>query len=225
MANASGAIAYALAQLGKPYVWGATGPNSYDCSGLMYAAYKSIGMEIPRSTYDMLGSRLTKVPKEQLAPGDLIFPESGHVQMYLGAGKIVEAPRPGLNVRISDVGTVWQARRVTDPGTLTTAQQAAIKTGSIHIPGTPWDVPFLLPWDTPGVSGWIPSPSELESAVVQGMTSGLVNAFKGLFTPFLKLIVWSGMTTIGALILGWGIYIMYRETIRKTLGELNIGQN
>lgn len=98
-AAAAGAVQFATAQVGKPYVWGATGPDSYDCSGLQYAAYKSVGVSIPRiSQLQMYYG--TSVPVSSAIPGDLLFPEPGHVVMCIGGGQCVESPHTGLNVRI-----------------------------------------------------------------------------------------------------------------------------
>lgn len=105
MGIAEDAIRYAVAQVGKPYVWGATGPNSYDCSGLLFAAYRSAGyMNITRTTYTQIaqGTPLDpRMPVDQRPPGVLIFPYAGHVYMALGGGQIVEAPHTGTNVHVT----------------------------------------------------------------------------------------------------------------------------
>lgn len=92
--NTAGALSFARAQIGKPYVWGATGPASFDCSGLMLAAYRSIGLEIGRDTYSEV-TTCTTVPATNLVPGDLIQPHDGHVVMWTGNGTIVHAPQSG----------------------------------------------------------------------------------------------------------------------------------
>lgn len=109
-AKAQKAIAYAKAQLGKPYRWGATGPDRFDCSGLVMMAWRAAGVNIPRTTAgQMVKGQL--VHKADLQPGDLVFPYKGHVQMYLGGGRIIEAPHTGANVRIMPLGSVMLARR------------------------------------------------------------------------------------------------------------------
>jgi cell wall-associated NlpC family hydrolase len=110
--GASGAaIRFALAQVGKPYKWGATGPNAYDCSGLVQAAFKSAGVSIPRTTY--LQAQIgTRVSKTNLQPGDLVFPDPGHVQIYLGNGQVVESPHTGAFVRVVKMWGFWTARRI-----------------------------------------------------------------------------------------------------------------
>jgi cell wall-associated NlpC family hydrolase/uncharacterized protein YoxC len=94
--RAAQAVAFAKAQLGKPYVWGATGPSSYDCSGLTQAAWRAAGVSLPRTTYDQVNAG-TPVSKDQLQPGDLVFfySDVSHVGIYVGNGKIIHAPKPG----------------------------------------------------------------------------------------------------------------------------------
>jgi len=108
------AIAFALAQVGKPYRWGATGPDAYDCSGLIYAAYSSAGVSVPRVTYSQIVGGQAVSPRD-IAPGDLLFPEPGHVWMYLGNGKCVEAPHTGDVVKVIPLGRFIAARRYTAP--------------------------------------------------------------------------------------------------------------
>lgn len=104
------AVAYARAQIGKPYSWGAEGPNAFDCSGLIYAAYLSAGKRIPRTTAtQIIGGQ--KVSRGNLLPGDLIFPYPGHVFMYVGDGMCVEAPRTGQNVKYTNIYRFMTARR------------------------------------------------------------------------------------------------------------------
>ena len=98
--NAGQAVAFAYAQIGCPYVYGATGPcsNGYDCSGLVQAAWASAGVSIPRDTYSQWAG-LPHVPLSQLQPGDLIyFAGVSHVGMYVGGGYLIDAPVPGQNV-------------------------------------------------------------------------------------------------------------------------------
>lgn len=109
--RAAMAVRAALSKLGCPYVWGATGPNVFDCSGLTEWAYKQAGIDISRTTYTQVGHGVP-VPRSMIAPGDLVFPEAGHVQMYIGDGKVVEAPHSGANVQISHMGSnVYAIRR------------------------------------------------------------------------------------------------------------------
>lgn len=98
--KAEKAIAFARAQIGKPYVWGATGPDSYDCSGLTQAAWKAAGVSLPRTTYDQVNAGTT-VPLADARPGDLVFfyDDVSHVGVYIGNGMMIHAPKPGAYVR------------------------------------------------------------------------------------------------------------------------------
>jgi resuscitation-promoting factor RpfA len=108
------ATAFARAQLGKPYVFGAEGPHSFDCSGLTQAAWKAAGISIPR-TSQAQSARLARVSLSKIQPGDLVIytsgggERSGHVAMYVGEGKIIEAARPGTLVRTAPMRTGWYA--------------------------------------------------------------------------------------------------------------------
>ena len=99
--RAAAAVAYAERQLGKPYVWGAVGPRSYDCSGLTSSAWRSAGVTIPRTALAQSLGAGRPVAKAELQPGDLVFfyhPVS-HVAMYVGDGVVIHAPRPGKAVQ------------------------------------------------------------------------------------------------------------------------------
>ncbi|GHA73718.1 NlpC/P60 family protein [Streptomyces termitum] len=98
------ALRFAVDQLGKPYEWGAEGPESYDCSGLTQRAWAAAGREIPRTSQEQW-AELPRVPLAGLRPGDLVvyFPEATHVALYLGGGLVVQAPRPGARVKVSPI--------------------------------------------------------------------------------------------------------------------------
>ena len=105
-ASAQAAVNFAMAQIGKPYGWGSTGPDSYDCSGLMMAAYASAGVSIPR-TSEAQQAGLTSVSLSNLQVGDLVFFYGGsHVGMYIGNGQVVHAPTSGDVVKISDMNSM-----------------------------------------------------------------------------------------------------------------------
>ena len=96
--QAEKAVAFAYAQLGKPYVWGASGPGSYDCSGLMMAAWAYAGVSIPRVSYDQM-SALPAVSLSALQPGDILgFAGNSHVGLYVGHGMVIDAPHSGAVV-------------------------------------------------------------------------------------------------------------------------------
>jgi len=107
--QADKAIAFAYEQIGKPYQWGATGPDSYDCSGLVQAAWAAAGVAIPRTTYEDWDS-LPHIPMSDLEPGDLIiYDGEGHVAIYVGDGYIIDAPQTGLDVEKIPMDTDWYA--------------------------------------------------------------------------------------------------------------------
>ncbi|HEX5088312.1 MAG TPA: NlpC/P60 family protein [Nocardioides sp.] len=98
------AIRYAMAQVGKSYVYGAAGPNAFDCSGLMMMAWAQAGISLPHSSGAQYGVG-HHVSSSDLQPGDLVFYYSpiSHVAMYIGNGLIVEAANPGAGIRVSPV--------------------------------------------------------------------------------------------------------------------------
>lgn len=104
-------INFALAQVGKPYVFGADGPGSYDCSGLVKAAFARVGIHLPHQTGQLV-HRGRRVSRAALQPGDLVFPDSGHVGIYLGRGKMVHASNPRTDIKVSTVYAFWTARRL-----------------------------------------------------------------------------------------------------------------
>lgn len=103
--NAAAAVAWALERVGEPYLWGGTGEGGYDCSGLSLQAFAQIGVSIPRVSWQQFNAT-ARVNVADLAPGDLVFFGSpiGHLGIYIGDGKMVEAPRTGLNIRVSKIG-------------------------------------------------------------------------------------------------------------------------
>jgi len=105
-------IAVARSEIGKPYVFGTAGPNTFDCSGLVvYAAWHGDNKRLPHFTGSLLLLG-TAVSKAELQPGDLVFPDATHVQIYTGGGMVVEAPHTGTNVREVAMWGFMTARRV-----------------------------------------------------------------------------------------------------------------
>ncbi|MFE1292730.1 NlpC/P60 family protein [Streptomyces sp. NPDC058751] len=100
--RAAAAVAYAYSKLGSPYVWGATGPDAFDCSGLTQAAYRSAGVSLPRTTYSQINTG-QRVSLSELQPGDLVFfyPGITHVGIYIGDGQMIHAPNPSAPVRVA----------------------------------------------------------------------------------------------------------------------------
>jgi len=110
------AISYAREQLGKPYLWGGTGPDAFDCSGLVMMAYRAAGINIPRTSEDQWAWG-PQIPASQVQPGDLVFfagsdgtPTSpGHVGLVIGKNTMIEAYATGFPIRISQFGTAASA--------------------------------------------------------------------------------------------------------------------
>jgi len=113
------AVGFALAQVGKPYVYGATGPDSFDCSGLMLRAWQAAGVTIPRTSGAQSRSGAPVAGITDMQPGDLIFipgsdgtaSDPGHVGMYIGNGQLVNASEPGVPIRVDTVAR-WQTQIV-----------------------------------------------------------------------------------------------------------------
>jgi cell wall-associated NlpC family hydrolase len=117
----SSAVSFALAAVGKPYVWGATGPGAYDCSGLMLRAFQTAGVFLPRVSREQFDAG-GHVPVQQAQPGDLLFLATDrndpatihHVMLYLGNNMIAEAPYTGVPVRTRQInwtGCRWPPGR------------------------------------------------------------------------------------------------------------------
>jgi cell wall-associated NlpC family hydrolase len=115
-AAVAAAIQFAHQQIGKPYLWGGTGPDAFDCSGLVMMAYRAAGINIERTSQQQWASE-QKVPAAQVQPGDLVFfagsdgtpTAPGHVGLVIGKGKMIEAYATGFPVRISTFGTASSA--------------------------------------------------------------------------------------------------------------------
>ena len=109
----NGVVDFAYGYIGSPYVWGATGPSSFDCSGFTSFVYRNAaGVEITRTTYSQMGVG-TPVSYGELQPGDLVFTYGGdHVGIYVGGGSYIHAPQPGDSVKVSPITSFYTARRV-----------------------------------------------------------------------------------------------------------------
>ncbi|MCZ2524461.1 C40 family peptidase [Streptomyces sp. HB2AG] len=102
--RAAAAVAAAQRAVGLPYVWGASGPSSFDCSGLMVWSYRQAGVALPRTSQGQLNAG-RRIPLAEARPGDLVLyrGDASHVAMYVGGGQVVHAPRPGAAVRYDPV--------------------------------------------------------------------------------------------------------------------------
>ena len=110
---ASAVVSYAYQFIGRPYVFGATGPDSFDCSGFTSYVYRNaVGREITRTTYSQINQGRA-VSRDQLQPGDLVFTNGvGHVGIYVGGGQMIHAARPGVGVIVGPIYNFSSARRI-----------------------------------------------------------------------------------------------------------------
>jgi cell wall-associated NlpC family hydrolase len=154
------ALEWAFAELGKPYVWAATGPNTFDCSGLTQFVWRQAGVAIPRVAADQ-DTWSIPVPLSQLLPGDLVFygtTDIHHVGIYIGDGLMINAPHTGDVVRVSPI---WWSDlagfgRVHAPGTPVPLHNPP----TVHSPARPAVVPSAgpVPSQTKPPPGWKPKP-------------------------------------------------------------------
>lgn len=102
--GAATAVAEALTKLGIAYVWGGEGPDGYDCSGLSMIAWRAAGVKLPHQS-QLQFNRTARVNLADIAPGDLVFfgDPIHHLGVYIGDGKMIEAPKPGINIRIVSI--------------------------------------------------------------------------------------------------------------------------
>ena len=110
---ASAVVSYAYQFIGRPYVFGATGPDTFDCSGFTSYVYRNtVGWEITRTTYTLINQG-RPVSRDQLQPGDLVFTNGvGHVGIYVGGGQMIHAARPGVGVIVGPIYNFSSARRI-----------------------------------------------------------------------------------------------------------------
>ena len=104
-------VNYAKQFLGVRYVFGGTSPNGFDCSGLVQYVYNHFGINISRTTKTQINDG-REVGRNNLQLGDLVFPSSGHVTLYIGNNQVIHAPQEGEVVKISNIWKFWRARRI-----------------------------------------------------------------------------------------------------------------
>ena len=110
-AKAKAAVAEARKHLGEPYVYGGAAPGGFDCSGLVQYCYKTVGINLPRTTSEQINFGKS-ISQANLKTGDLVFPSSGHVGLYTENGKFIHAPKTGDVVKEANVYSFYTARRV-----------------------------------------------------------------------------------------------------------------
>jgi hypothetical protein len=135
MSRTDDVIGYAQAELGKPYVWGDEGPNTFDCSGLMQWIFAKVGVVLPRTAAEQQdwATRVTSP-----TPGDMVFygDPAYHVALYIGGGKQIAAPAPGAKVRVEDMGAATSYGRV--PGLGAALAPIVGVAGALVSPVTSW---------------------------------------------------------------------------------------
>lgn len=204
-------VALANQQLGKPYVFGAEGPNTFDCSGLMQFLFGRFGVKLPRLAHEQANYGIAIPKSGPLKPGDMVFSswdgrKSSHVGMYVGNNQIINAPQPGERVKLSTLSSGYLAhvdavRRV--PG----VDGVTGPTGA-----TPAGFPLPDPF---GVG------DKLTDAVkgIGESIAASVGAFESagrLAEALLKLALPSNMVRIiaggfGTLFIFWGLFFLVRE--------------
>lgn len=147
MAMRDQVLSYARSKLGDPYRWGATGPDAFDCSGLVAAAYKAAGENIGRPIASALGGMGIAVSADQALPGDVVyFNEKGstdHVGIYVGNGQMIDAPHTGANVEVDPIRGYTSIRRIIGDPTVSPASA---------LPGA--NVSASASTSDPGGQGW-----------------------------------------------------------------------
>lgn len=132
---ASKAISIAAQQVGKPYIWGAAGPDTFDCSGLVHYAYAGAGLPgSGRQTSHLWNTASIRFMGDAVTPGseqpgDLVMPHPGHVGICIGNGQMWNAPQTGIPVRIDKYSNVFAIRRVSTPSK--NAQPGSVSTAGI----------------------------------------------------------------------------------------------
>lgn len=138
-------VEFARQQIGEPYVWGAEGPDSWDCSGLVYGALRAAGLDVSRTTAANIGRQGTSVSLAAAVPGDVVYFDrpgaTDHVGLYIGNGQMIDAPTQGQPVGVRAVSGATSIRRfpgVTGPvsssdfaGADTSGTGAVTETGGI----------------------------------------------------------------------------------------------
>jgi hypothetical protein len=135
MSRADDVILAAQAELGKPYVWGDEGPDTFDCSGLMQWIFAKVGVVLPRTAEEQQ-RWATRVGSP--TPGDMVFygDPAYHVALYIGGGKVIAAPKPGSAVQVADMGRATSYGRV--PGLGAALAPIVGAAGAIVSPVTTW---------------------------------------------------------------------------------------
>jgi hypothetical protein len=211
----SAIVAAAQAELGKPYLYGAEGPNAFDCSGLVQDVFNSVGLKVPRVSSEQYGAGV-QIAYADLAPGDLVFsewpgddvPHHGHVAIYAGNGQIIEAPHPGGVVQQVALDQNYLSHvdgytRVTGSGD---SSGSAVTTG-LSIPN-PLDPTGILGTILGGLSGDATGISSFVGDLYGALVS-TINFFTAFFRPSTYIRIAAGF--FGLIFLVIGLVFLGRE--------------
>lgn len=201
----AGLVDTATAELGVPYVWGGAGPSGFDCSGLMQWIYGQNGIKIPRTSREQKKAGVS-VPLSQAQPGDLLLytyygspsnpPPDNHVGMYVGPGKMIDAPRPGKSVEYDPIDMSALSGVVHIPGStgrgasadsaiLTQQTRDAAVVSAGYFPGGDWD-PLNWPGDLLSTAGGIFSDAiNGVGSEIASVASSVVNALLTAIGPII----------------------------------------
>jgi hypothetical protein len=199
-------IAAAQSRIGRPYAWGATGPDSFDCSGLMVWAYKKAGVSLPR-TSQAQATYGTAVKAADIRPGDLVTSDwglgpSSHVAMYIGGGKLIHAPGTGQKVKVANFDATYRSKvnaiRRVPGGRLDGAEDAGF-----DLP----DLGDILPDFGEGLADSLLGPVRAVGEQLAGMAASLLHV--GKFAEFLlKLALPSTWVRIVCGLLGGAVLLL-----------------
>lgn len=226
-ASVASAIKAAVSKIGSPYVWGAVGPSTFDCSGLMVWAWKKEGITLPRTSQAM-ASYGTAVPLGKIKPGDLVTSNwgsgpSSHVAMYVGGGKVIHAPRPGRSVTLANLDATYKSkinavRRV--PGT----SSAGVDEAGFGLPSPgdifDWEKQFLEDMgeagaDAGGLTSTLTAPLRIAGAALGSIATSLagVGQFATLLMKLALPSTWVRIACglLGTVILFLGLGFLVRE--------------
>lgn len=200
MVDVNAVLDYARAQLGKPYVFGAAGPSTFDCSGLVTYVFSHFGITLPHHSEDQAGYG-TSVPYNQIQAGDLVFSDWGdgpnsHVGIATGDNRIINAPQPGYNVEYDDLNSTYRSH-------LTAVRRVTGLTGVATFPGGESggsDLTSLL--------GQFIKPVQ-DIATGFGQEAQLAGTLSKAFLPTNAIRIASGIT--GFIFVMVGIFFLLRE--------------
>jgi hypothetical protein len=206
------AIKAAEAKLGSPYVYGAEGPSTFDCSGLMVWAWEKAGVTLPRTSQEQ-AKYGTPVPLSKIRPGDLVTSNwgegpSSHVGMYIGGGKLIHAPRPGSKVKVANLDANYRSkinsvRRV--PGSVL----AGVDQAGLPSPGD------ILDMGVAAGTGGLLAPLKIVGSAMGDVAAGMLSI--GKFAEFLLRLAlpstWVRIVCglLGSLLLLLGLGFLVRE--------------